>query len=318
MGVRHGPSCIGPTGTSPWAEGSRLAGLSFAQAAHHIVLEDYIQAVEAARERRDRLTAQIEAMLPDWALAPVVAALQTMRGMALVNAATLIAELGDLSRFANPRQLMAYLGLVPSEHSSGASVRRGGITKAGSSAARRLLIEASWTPAFAGAGSTAFRPGSAASCCCGRRASPSRSARSPGKPSCGCAHAIASSPAAASRPMSSPPRSPGSWPALFGPSPGKCRSRQPDRRQWMVTSEGGASEPSDTLVPGSAGGAAAVRRTLATTICRIADPTQVARPRQLRDASRVMRFRPAHQSLINRRHDDRASCPARHSLKHCF
>ena len=51
-------------------------------------------------------------MLPDWALAPVVAALQTMRGMALVNAATLIAELGDLTRFANPRQLMAYLGLV--------------------------------------------------------------------------------------------------------------------------------------------------------------------------------------------------------------
>jgi transposase len=125
-----------------------LAGLRFAQAAHHIVLEDYIQTVEAARERRDRLTAQIEAMLPDWALAPVVTALQTMRGMALVNAATLIAELGDLSRFANPRQLMAYLGLVPSEYSSGASVKRGGITKAGNSAARRLLIEAAWSYRF--------------------------------------------------------------------------------------------------------------------------------------------------------------------------
>jgi transposase len=125
-----------------------LAGLKFAQAAHHIVLEDYIQAIEVARERRDRLTAQIEAMLPEWTLAPVVAALQTMRGMALVNAATLIAELGDLSRFANPRQLMAYLGLVPSEYSSGASVRRGGITKAGNRAARRLLIEAAWTYRF--------------------------------------------------------------------------------------------------------------------------------------------------------------------------
>jgi transposase len=67
-----------------------LAGLRFDQGAHHIVLEDYIQTVEAARERRDRLTAQIEAMLPDWALAPIVAALQTMRGMALVNAATLV------------------------------------------------------------------------------------------------------------------------------------------------------------------------------------------------------------------------------------
>jgi transposase len=125
-----------------------LAGLKFEQAVHHIVLEDYVQAVEAAAARRDRLTAQIEAMLPDWTLAPVVAALQTMRGMALVNAATLIAELGDLSRFANPRQLMAYLGLVPSEHSSGASIKRGGLTKTGNSAARRLLIEASWTYRF--------------------------------------------------------------------------------------------------------------------------------------------------------------------------
>jgi len=84
-----------------------LASLKFDQAVHHLVLEDYIQAVEAAEARRDRLTAQIAARLPEWSLAPVVAALQTMRGMALVNAATLIAELGDLSRFANPRQLMA-------------------------------------------------------------------------------------------------------------------------------------------------------------------------------------------------------------------
>ena len=125
-----------------------LAGLKFEQAVHHLVLEDYIQAVEAAEARRDRLTAQIEAMLPDWTLAPMVAALQTMRGMALVNAATLIAELGDLSRFANPRQLMAYLGLVLSEHSSGTSIRRGGLTKAGNSAARRLLIEAAWCYRF--------------------------------------------------------------------------------------------------------------------------------------------------------------------------
>jgi transposase len=125
-----------------------LAGLKFEQVVHHLVLEDYIQTVEAAEARRDRLTAQIEAMLSDWTLAPVVAALQTMRGMALVNAATLIAELGDLSRFANPRQLMAYLGLVPSEHSSGTSIRRGGLTKAGNSAARRLLIEAAWCYRF--------------------------------------------------------------------------------------------------------------------------------------------------------------------------
>jgi transposase len=66
-----------------------LAGLKFEQAVHHLMLEDYIVAVEAAEARRDRLTGQIEAMLPHWTLAPVVAALQTMRGMALVNAATL-------------------------------------------------------------------------------------------------------------------------------------------------------------------------------------------------------------------------------------
>jgi transposase len=125
-----------------------LAGLKFEQPVHHIVLEDYIAAVEAAEARRDRLTAHIGAMLPDWTLAPVVAALQAMRGMALVNAASLVAELGDLSRFANPRQLMSYLGLVPSEHSSGTSIKRGGLTKAGNGTARRLLIEAAWCYRF--------------------------------------------------------------------------------------------------------------------------------------------------------------------------
>src|ERR1700722_15066885 len=81
-------------------------------------------------------------------LAPVVRALQALRGMALVAAATVIAELGDITRFANPRQPMAYLGLVPSEHSSGATRRQGGITKAGNSAARRMLIEAAWSYRF--------------------------------------------------------------------------------------------------------------------------------------------------------------------------
>ena len=78
-------------------------------------------------------------------MTPVVAALQAMRGIALVVAVTVVAEVGDFRRFANPRQLMAYLGLVPSEHSSGASVRRGGITKAGNVLARRVLIEGAWT-----------------------------------------------------------------------------------------------------------------------------------------------------------------------------
>ena len=112
-----------------------LAGLKFEQAAHHLVLEDCIAAVEAATAWRDRLEAHIEAALVDWSLAPVVRALQALRGMALVAAATLVAELGDITRFTNPRQLMAYLGLVPSEHSSGSTRRHGGITKAGNGAA---------------------------------------------------------------------------------------------------------------------------------------------------------------------------------------
>jgi transposase len=89
-----------------------------------------------------RLTRQIEELLPSWAMAPVVTALQAMRGVALV---VVVAEVGDFRRFANARQLMAYLGLVPSEHSSGSRVWRGGITKAGNVLARRVLIEGAWT-----------------------------------------------------------------------------------------------------------------------------------------------------------------------------
>ena len=74
-------------------------------------------------------------------MAPVAAALQAMRGVALVVAVTVVAEVGDFRRFTNARQLMAYLGLVPSEHSSGSIVRRAGITKAGNALARRVLIE---------------------------------------------------------------------------------------------------------------------------------------------------------------------------------
>ncbi|MGH1483995.1 MAG: IS110 family transposase, partial [Geminicoccales bacterium] len=125
-----------------------LSDLRFEQAAHHVVLEDMIATVEAATARRDRLTQEIEARLDDWSLAPVVRALQALRGMALVCAATVVAELGDLTRFANPRQLMAYLGLVPSEHSSGNHRHQGGITKAGNNTARRMLVEAAWSYRF--------------------------------------------------------------------------------------------------------------------------------------------------------------------------
>jgi transposase len=116
---------------APWTQSHRrwLAELKFEQAAHHIVLEDLIAAVEAATAPRDRLEQHIEAALPDWTLAPVVHALQSLRGLRLVAAAVLVAELGDITRFDNPRQLMAYLGLVPSEASGGRSAGRVGLPK---------------------------------------------------------------------------------------------------------------------------------------------------------------------------------------------
>jgi transposase len=134
----------------PWTLLHRrwLASLKFDQPVHYIVLQDCIAAVEASEERRDRPETQIVAALPEWSLALLVEALQALRGIALVAAATLVAELGDITRFSNPRQLMAYLGLVPSEHSSGRSRRQGGITKAGNAAARRMLIEAAWSYRF--------------------------------------------------------------------------------------------------------------------------------------------------------------------------
>ena len=144
--LRHGHHYHRPA----WTQMHRrwLSGLQFEQAVHYIVLEDCIAAVEAATARRDRLEAYIETALADWSLAPVVRALQALRGVALVGAATLVAELGDITRFDNPRQLMAYLGLVPSEHSSGGKRRQGGITKTGNGAARCMLIEAAWSYRF--------------------------------------------------------------------------------------------------------------------------------------------------------------------------
>jgi transposase len=102
-------------------------------------------AVEDAQARVVGLTRQIEELTPSWSLAPLVRAFQAMRGVAFIVAVTIVAEVGDFTRFANPRQLMAYLGPVPSEPSSGSSVRRGGLTKTGNVLARRALIEAAWT-----------------------------------------------------------------------------------------------------------------------------------------------------------------------------
>jgi hypothetical protein len=81
----------------------------------------------------------------DWSRAPFVRAYQALRGVSLIVAATMVAEIGDMSRFKHPNELIGYLGLVPSEHSGGEMIRRGPITKTGNSHARRVLVEAAWT-----------------------------------------------------------------------------------------------------------------------------------------------------------------------------
>jgi len=110
-----------------------------------IVFEEMLLAVRQAQERITRLEEAIRAAVPDWSLAEVVTALMAMRGLDFVSATTFLAEVGDLSRFQTPRQLMGYLGLVPSEYSTGDKVKRGGITKAGNRRARRILVECSWS-----------------------------------------------------------------------------------------------------------------------------------------------------------------------------
>jgi transposase len=132
---------------TPW--GARdmrwLQEQTFAHPAHQIVLQEAVEAVRLAKERVERLERLIEAFLPAWSLAPVVTALQALRGVNLIIAVTSVAEIGDLGRFESPRQLMAYLGLVPSERSTGDTVRRGGIIKAGNGRVRHLLVESAWT-----------------------------------------------------------------------------------------------------------------------------------------------------------------------------
>lgn len=133
-------------GVKSWGAQHRrwLADRGFGQPARRFALQSYVNRLEQAESRKAELEAQIAALLPGWPMAPVVHAVQALKGVGPVVAATLVAEVGDLGRFASPRQLMAYLGVVPGERSSGGSIRPRGIAKAGSSTARTLLFEAAW------------------------------------------------------------------------------------------------------------------------------------------------------------------------------
>lgn len=112
--------------------------------AQQIVYQEALGAVDEQVERLRRIESQLGELIPAWRLAPVVRALQALRGVQQTVAVTVVAELGDLTRFDNPRQLAAFLGLVPSEDSTGDSRRQGPITKAGNSHARRVLVEGAW------------------------------------------------------------------------------------------------------------------------------------------------------------------------------
>jgi transposase len=119
-----------------------LARLVLPTPAQQIVFQEYVRTITERTELLQRLEAELLEQAKPWRLYPVVEALQALRGVQFTVAITTIAELGDLTRFDNPRQLMSYLGLTPSEYSSGDRRRLGGITKAGNGHARRVLIEA--------------------------------------------------------------------------------------------------------------------------------------------------------------------------------
>lgn len=145
--LRHGRRY---TGKSSWtaAHERYLATLSFAHRAQDVAFVEYRQAVSEGQARVQRLSETLAQEIEHWRMRPLVYALMSLRGVDQLVATTLVAELGDFRRFAHPRELMGYLGLVPSEHTSGERRRLGAITKTGNTHARRVLIEAAWNYRF--------------------------------------------------------------------------------------------------------------------------------------------------------------------------
>ena len=147
MLLRHGRHY---TGKSSWtaAHERHLTQIRFEHPAQQIAFDEYRSAVKDAAERIERLTQALRERCESWRMNRVVKALMCLRGFEYIAAITLIAELGDLNRFDHPKALMAYLGLVPSEYSSGNSRHQGPITKTGNRHARRILVESAWTYRF--------------------------------------------------------------------------------------------------------------------------------------------------------------------------
>ncbi len=139
--LRHGHIY---SGKKNWSEAhfNWISDIKMDHPCQQITLQEYVNYVQICIKRVGRLQEQIIEFSTKWRMAPVVSALQALRGVSVIVAVTTIAELGDLNRFDNPKQLMAFIGLVPSEHSSGESKKRGPITKTGNGHVRRVLVEA--------------------------------------------------------------------------------------------------------------------------------------------------------------------------------
>lgn len=133
-------------GKSSWSQAHMrwLSDIKMPHPSQQIVLQEYIDTVTECSLRVQRLTEHLRQIVPQWRMYPVVKALQALRGVSLIVSATTVAEVGDLKRFENPSELMSFLGLVPSEHSTGEKTRRGSITKSGNGHVRRVLVEAAW------------------------------------------------------------------------------------------------------------------------------------------------------------------------------
>jgi transposase len=138
-------------GTSNWSQKHLrwLTELVLPHPAQHIVLQEFLQTITERISRLERLDNELTHHVHQWRYYPVVKAIQAMRGVRLLVATGVVAELGDLTRFDHPRKLMSYLGLVPSEHSSGGKRHIGAITKCGNGRARRLLVEGAHTYRYA-------------------------------------------------------------------------------------------------------------------------------------------------------------------------
>ena len=147
MMLRHGRHY---QGKSSWtqAHDRHLSTIRFEHPAQELAFNEYRLASKEACERVERITQALREQCEGWRMNPVVKALMCLKGFEFVAAVTFVAEMGDMNRFAHPRALMSYLGLVPSEFSSGASRRQGGITKSGNKHARRILVEAAWNNRF--------------------------------------------------------------------------------------------------------------------------------------------------------------------------